>query len=131
MPVLPVPDTFLRNLHSSILTAPYQLQLRVGRRLYDMITFDTREELEGVMSFVDIVKERTCERKEHERPANLEDLRTLSQFIISEFAKTQLPDLIQPPRDDMIPDSCVMIEHYDIQQTLLAPSTCLCWYGEI
>ena len=79
-----------------------------------MRMFDTREELEEVMAFVDTVKERRRERKERERPANLEDLRTLSQFIISEFAKTQLPDLTQPPRDDMIPDSYVMIEHCDI-----------------
>ena len=58
-----------------------------------MFMFDTREELEGVMAFVDTVKERRRKRKERERPANLEDLRTLSQFIMSEFAKTQLPDL--------------------------------------
>ena len=80
-----------------------------------MLTFDTREELEEVMAFVDTMKERTRERKERERPANLEDLRTLSHFIISKFAKTQLPDLTQPPRDDMIPVSYVMIEHCDIQ----------------
>ena len=58
-----------------------------------MFMFDTREELEEVMAFVDTVKERRRERKERERPANLEDLHTLSQFIISELTKTQLPDL--------------------------------------
>ena len=45
-----------------------------------MLMFDTREELEEVMAFVDTVKERRRERKDRERPANLEDLRTLKQF---------------------------------------------------
>ena len=58
-----------------------------------MLMFDTREEFEEVMAFVDTMKERRRERKERERPANLEDLHTLSQFIISELTKTQLPDL--------------------------------------
>ena len=45
-----------------------------------MLTFDTREELEEVMAFVDNVEERTRERKEHERPTNLEDHRIFAPF---------------------------------------------------
>ena len=119
------------NPHSLILNAPYRLQLLADGQPYDMLTFGTREELKEVMAFVDAMKERTRERNERTRTANLEDLPTLARFIVSEFAKTQLPDSTQPLRDGMIPDTHVMIEHCDIQQTLSAPSTCLYWYGDI
>ena len=78
MPVPNVPSSNHHwNPHSLILNAPYRLQLLADGQPYDMLTFDTREQLKEVMAFVDAMKERTRERNERTRTANLEDLPTL------------------------------------------------------
>ena len=52
MPVPNVPSSNHHwNPHSLILNAPYRLQLLADGQPYDMITFDTREELKEVMVF--------------------------------------------------------------------------------
>ena len=75
---------------------PYCFILHVAKDpdFFERFEFDTREELEEVVTFAQAVKERGRKRKESERLFTYGDLPSLRQFV-GEIVKSLHPDCEQ------------------------------------